>query len=179
MPRIWDESSMKSNWLDGVCAYPLPYEKSEIRSLVKRRQLFALWLPGARSFIVPDFQIKGGFVSPWVAPLLGALVWIEDTTADRDRDRDGLVRGRWLYRRRHYLSESAVAQQGCWPTHVDSSSLESPETMDFLQTHQAITSLGLTTQPRSFAEVFARHPRFVIDYQYRLQGVRFDVFGEY
>lgn len=167
---------MKRNWLDDVRAFPLQYPEGDIRSLVKRRQLFALKLPGSHRFIVPDFQIKDRSVSPWVAPLLGALVWIEDATSDRDRD--GLARGNWLYRQRRCLSESAVAHLGYWPARINRPVLESGTLLNLLDTQLAITSLKLAVGPRSFAEMFLLYPRLVIDYQYRMRGIRFDTFAE-
>ena len=158
---------MRNNWLKRVT----PYSESahlntrEVREKVRRRQLFGIEVSGRREYIIPDFQMRGNKPSPWVAPLLGALVWIEDKTVDRDRN--GLARGRWLFRRRGHLSEIALAGIGYWPPDWDPNEKGVQHWLDVL-------ALGLDDGPRSFAEIFKHYPRLVIDYQYRLQGIRWD-----
>lgn len=84
-----------------------------------------------------------------------------------DRDESGLARARWLFRKHRYLSEVCLASMGHWPPGWEPDSRKAQDLVDLF-------AIGLECRSRSFAEIFAQHPRFVIDYQYRLQGVRWD-----
>lgn len=157
---------MATHWLDTVISNSGGYDRYAILKLANRRQLLRLRPPGSKSFIVPDFQMRGNRVSPWVAPLLGSLVWIEDKTPNRDES--GMERARWLYRKHDYLSEVGLAVIGHWPPHW------SPANKIQAISGIELFGIGLDTKPRSFAEIFNEHPRLVVDYQYRLQGIRWD-----
>lgn len=158
---------MAIRWLDEVASCPGIYDPSEIRRLAKSRQIFRFRPPNSKNFIIPGFQMQEGRVSPWVAPLLGALVWIEDKTLDRDAS--GFARAKWLYRRRSYLSELSLACIGHWPR-----GYQTTRRSDIFE--MALIEASIGRSPRSFADIFTLHPRLVIDYQYRLQGVRWDAF---
>lgn len=155
---------MAKNWPETVTPYPSSrWGRKEILDLAKRRLIFLLWLPGSDDFIIPDFQMRGHSISPWVAPLLGSLLWIEDKTPRRDKS--GVARARWLYRRHAYLSEIGLAVIGHRPPNKEISAAR--DVLDFFE-------MPLERKPRSFAEIFAFEPRLAIDYQYWLQGVRWD-----
>lgn len=156
---------MAKNWLDTVTSYSYGWDRKEIRELFKRRFIFLLWPAAGRDFIVPDFQIRDDRINPWIAPLLGSLVWIEDKMPDRDKN--GVARAKWLYRKHAYLSEMALATIGHRPPPKEPDACPARDYLNLLP-------MGLGCKPRSFAEIFAIHPRLVIDYQYRLQGVRWD-----
>ena len=156
---------MGSSWIASVRPSTCRYTHGEISQMAKHRRLFRFRPPNCTQYVVPDFQMRNSSVSPWVAPLLGALIWIEDKTPGRDES--GLARARWLYRKRAYLSELCLASMGHWPRGWDPDKRKAQEIIELF-------TIGLDRRCRSFAEVFNQHPRFVIDYQYWLQGVRWD-----
>ena len=158
---------MATNWLANVRSSTCPYTRMEIRELAQRRLLFRFRPTNSQRYIVPDFQMRDHGVSPWVGPLLGSLAWIEDRGPDRDKD--GMRRAHWLYRKRDYLSETSLAVIGHWPPGWDPDGRNLDHFLD-------VFGMKLERKSRSFAEIFDQHPRLVIDYQYRLQGVRWDAF---
>lgn len=158
---------MATNWLASVKPYAGRFDRKRSRELAERRLLFRFRPTNSQRYIIPDFQMHGDSVSPWVGPLLGSLVWIEDRASDRDKA--GVRRAHWLYQKRDYLSETGLAVIGHWPTDWDPNRRHLNDVLD-------VFAMKLERKSRSFAEIFDQHPRLVIDYQYRLRGVRWDTF---